>query len=77
MLPLKLTKFLVRSHSLPLASSLLSLLTLTNFTHQSKAEDIDKTIIKKPLTISKFSDESNNQEKQQFFKQFEYYFNFE
>ncbi|BAQ62378.1 Copper resistance protein B [Geminocystis sp. NIES-3708] len=71
MLSLKLTKFLVRSSSTLLTSSLLSLLTLTHFTHQSKAQEIDKTIIKNPLTISKFIDKSNNQEKQQFFKQFE------
>ncbi len=64
MFSLKYHKFLVRS-------SLLSLLTLTHFTHQSKAEEIDKTIIKNPLTINKFIEENNKEEKQQFFQEFE------
>ncbi|BAQ64746.1 copper resistance protein B [Geminocystis sp. NIES-3709] len=65
MLSLKLTKFLVRS-------SLLSLLILTYFTNETKAEEIDKAIIKKPVAIDIFIDENNNQEKQQFFQQFEH-----
>jgi copper resistance protein B len=65
MLSLKLNKFLVLSH-------LLSLLILTYFTNETKAEQIDKAIIKKPVAIDRFIDENNNQEKQQFFQQFEH-----
>ncbi|WP_330204427.1 copper resistance protein B [Cyanobacterium sp. Dongsha4] len=64
MLSLKLTKFIVRS-------SLLSLLILNCFSLESKGEERNKEIIKQPVAIDKFIDESNNQKKQQFFKEFE------